>query len=152
MSTSVSLPLDNDGFLRRECPHCESEFKWHNGPANEEAEQVDAPVAYYCPFCGEPAPPDHWWTQTQLGYMQEMAAPAIMRQIQDEIGNELRCSKYFTHKPGDESDFPDTPSALVEPDDMHIINSPCHDYELLKVPEGVDGPLHCLICGSPFAV
>lgn len=24
---SVQLPLDNDGFLRRECPHCLQEFK-----------------------------------------------------------------------------------------------------------------------------
>ena len=35
----VSFPLDSDGFIRRECPHCEREFKWHHGPANEGVEQ-----------------------------------------------------------------------------------------------------------------
>ncbi len=24
----ISMPLDSDGFLRRECPTCEREFKW----------------------------------------------------------------------------------------------------------------------------
>jgi hypothetical protein len=149
---SVSLPLDNDGFLRRECPHCEAEFKWHNGPANEEAEQAESAVTYYCPLCGEPAPADHWWTTTQLDYMQEMATPMILRRFQDELGNALRGSKHLTYKPGDGSDYPDTPSALVETDDMRIVASPCHDYEPVKVPEEVDGPLHCLVCGAAFAV
>lgn len=149
---SVSLPLDNDGFLRRECPNCEAEFKWHDGPANDEAEHADAAVTYYCPLCGEPAPPDHWWTRTQLDYMQEMAAPMIMGQVEDEIESALRASKHITYKPGDGSDFPDTPIALVEPDDMRIVASPCHDYEPVKVPEDVDGPLHCLVCGGAFAV
>jgi hypothetical protein len=29
---SMSLPLDGDGFLRRECPTCEREFKWLPSP------------------------------------------------------------------------------------------------------------------------
>ncbi|GAA4758300.1 hypothetical protein GCM10023328_47500 [Modestobacter marinus] len=152
MSMSVSLPLDNDGFLRRECPNCEREFKWHNGPANEEAETADVPVTYYCPLCGEPAPPDHWWTTAQLDYMQEMATPMIMRQVSDVLGDALRGSKHVTYKAGDGSDLPDPPSALSEPDDMRIVASPCHDYEPVKVPDDADGPLHCLVCGSAFAV
>ena len=24
----MEIPLDSDGFLRRECPTCEREFKW----------------------------------------------------------------------------------------------------------------------------
>ena len=27
-SIEMSLPLDSDGFLRRQCPACEREFKW----------------------------------------------------------------------------------------------------------------------------
>lgn len=152
MSMSVQLALDNDGFLRRECPHCEGQFKWHDGPANEEAEHADAPVTYYCPRCGEPAPPDHWWTTAQLDYLQAMAAPMIMRQVQDEIGDALRGSKNLTYRPGDGGDLPDTPGALTELDDMRIVTSPCHDYEPVKVPEDLSGPLHCLVCGNAFAV
>lgn len=152
MSMSVPIPLDSEGFLRRECPHCEAEFKWHSGPANDEAEHADAAVTYYCPLCGEPAPPDHWWTTAQLDYMQGMATPMIMRQVQEQIGDALHGNKHMTYKAGDQSDVPDTPSALTEPDDMRIVASPCHDYEPVKVPEDVDGPLHCLVCGRAFAV
>jgi hypothetical protein len=35
---------------------------------------------------------------------------------------------------------------------MMIVISPCHSYEPVKVPEATEGPLHCLICGTPFAV
>lgn len=32
MSVSMSLPLDEDRFLRRECPNCERQFKWWHTP------------------------------------------------------------------------------------------------------------------------
>lgn len=38
IKVSVPIPRDADGFIRRECPHCIRQFKWHDGPANEEAE------------------------------------------------------------------------------------------------------------------
>lgn len=39
---SMSLPLDGDGFLRRECPTCEREFKWVPSPDPEADEDVVA--------------------------------------------------------------------------------------------------------------
>jgi hypothetical protein len=35
MSVSMSLPLDEDGFLRRECPTCERQFRWWHTPDEE---------------------------------------------------------------------------------------------------------------------
>jgi hypothetical protein len=151
MSMSVSLPLDSDGFLRRECPRCEGEFKWHDGPATEEAEEAEVATTYYCPLCGEPAGPDEWWTTAQLEYMQGVAAPMIVQQVQDSIADALRGSKHLSFKPGNDS-YPDAPNALTEPDDMRIVASPCHAYEPVKVPDDATGPSHCLICGSQFAV
>ena len=52
--TSMSVPLDSDGFIRRECPTCEREFK-------SLAAQGDAPKTElaeggaYCPYCAPPA-------------------------------------------------------------------------------------------------
>ena len=38
----VSLPLDSDGFLRRECPTCEREYKWFSHQEGDpNAEIVD---------------------------------------------------------------------------------------------------------------
>ena len=39
MSLSIELPLDS-GFLRRECPNCQLEFKWHHGPTETTPENL----------------------------------------------------------------------------------------------------------------
>ena len=52
VTLGVSLPLDSEGFLRRECPTCEREFKWlPNLDENEETEPT-AGGGYFCPYCG----------------------------------------------------------------------------------------------------
>lgn len=149
----MTLPLDTDGFLRRECPNCERQFKWHHGPANEEAEQHDEPPAYHCPLCGEPAGHDAWWTQEQLGYAEGLALPATMQAISDELGKAFKKaeSDFIRVTPG-RVEAPDAPMPLTEPDDMAIVTSPCHAYEPVKVPNDHTVPLHCLVCGRPFAV
>src|SRR5215218_8933899 len=82
MDIPVPLPLDQDGLIRRECPSCRRQFKWHNGPANEEAEAEGSPPIYYCPICGEPAPQDAWFTEEQLTFPRGTALPAVMREVQ----------------------------------------------------------------------
>lgn len=151
MQIPLALPLDSDGFLRRECPTCERQFKWHDGPANEEAEAHTDPPVYYCPLCGASAGPDSWWTTEQSEYARGIAMPVALQSVQDEIANALRGSKYLTYKPGT-PDLPDVPASLTEPDDMVIVASACHDYEPIKIPEDASGPFHCLICGAAFAV
>ena len=47
-------------------------------------------------------------------------------------------------------DQPD-PDPLHEPDDMVIVQPPCHQNEPLKVPEEATGLVHCLVCGSAFS-
>jgi len=148
MDISVSLPLDSDGFIRRECPNCERQFKWHDGPANADAETEEVLGTYYCPLCGEPAGADEWWTRDQLAFIQETAVPAAMRSIQDELSAAFRGSKNIKFKPG--NDAPAVPTSLTEPDDMQIVTSPCHAYEPIKVPDDIDR-LHCLVCGTAFA-
>jgi hypothetical protein len=154
MEISVQLPLDSDGFLRRECPHCLQQFKWHSGPANEEAERYPNPVTYYCPFCGQPAGPESWWTQEQINYAEGLAAPAVAREMQHELEQAFKRVKndYFSIKLTGGFDGPNQPLALTEADDMVVVASPCHAYEPVKVPESHRGPFHCLICGEAFAV
>ena len=152
MDIPVSLPLDSDGFLRRECPNCGQQFKWHHGPANEEAESVADPTTYYCPLCGAPAGPDDWWTEEQLEYVRGAAMPAILQSVQDELAAGLQHSKYVKFEMSSDASVDDVPSALTEPDDMSIVVSPCHAYEPVKVPDDASESLYCLVCGSPFAV
>lgn len=150
---SVSIPLDNDGFLRRECPACEQQFKWHDGPANDEAETQQPTETYYCPLCGKPAGPDSWWTQEQLDYAQGVAAPAAMELMTREFDKALNGLKSDLIKVSrGHVETPDVPMPLVEPDDMVIVASPCHSYEPVKIPEESSGLVFCLVCGAKFAV
>jgi hypothetical protein len=147
MSSSMSVPLDADGYLRRECPTCERQFKWH--PGDDDFPIVDQ---YFCPLCGVPAGLDDWWTQEQLDHAQVLLMPEAMRVITDALGDAFKNSKHVTYKPSQDvhGDVP-APDVLHEPDDMVIVEPPCHPAEPLKVPEGATARLHCLICGELFA-
>lgn len=154
MDIQLTLPLDHDGFLRRECPHCVCQFKWHHGPANEEAEEQPVPASYYCPLCGQPAGMDSWWTQEQLEYAQGTIVPAAMREIGQGLQDTFKgaSSKHVRFDLKGNVDTPNVPASLTEPDDMVIVTSPCHSYEPVKVAENTSGPYHCLVCGQAFAV
>jgi hypothetical protein len=148
-SYSVQLPLDDDGFLRRECPHCDQNFKWFHGPTAERPEGEADPPVYYCPRCGVSAAPDQWWTEEQLAFIQEYAAAPVLRELSDEVEKAFRGVKGLTFTRG-QADEPEPPAALHEPNDMIILGPPCHPWEPVKVPEEATARVHCLICGEPF--
>lgn len=142
----VSLPLDNDGFLRRECPNCEREFKWFN-QADDDSD-IELASQYFCPRCGDPADTDAWWTPAQLEYSHESAGGAIEEAVTEAVdgmfkGLKLQPNRSFSLDLG-------TPDPLTEQDDMVIVEPPCHAQEPLKVPEDATGKIFCLICGTPF--
>jgi hypothetical protein len=149
---SISIPHDSDGFVRRECPHCTHQFKWHDGPANEDAEQHASPMSYTCPLCGQPASADSWNTTQQVELAQRVAMPQVMEKIQDDLETMFRGMKGVTYKRGNGGDMTEFPEPLTEPDDMTIVVSPCHSYEPVKIPDDHVGPIYCLICGSAYAV
>lgn len=91
-SFSISLPADGT-FLRRECPSCNRQFKWHHGPTDDRPEEEIDPSVYFCPYCGESALPDHWWTQEQAEYARQVSAGPIMREVTAELRKGLRTSR-----------------------------------------------------------
>ena len=149
MNASVSFPLDAE-FLRRECPHCERQFKWHHGPTEDRpTDAVDSNI-YFCPYCGESAPSDHWWTKGQIEYIQGIGIGELWRELGDtfrKLEQETRHSM-ITIKGKIEKSEP--PELLHEPPDMVVMQSPCHSWEPIKVDEDWQASLHCLMCGEPF--
>jgi hypothetical protein len=149
MSVSMSVPLDSDGFGRRECPNCEQEFKWRFDDEGEADEHV---YQYYCPLCGQPAGVGSWWTTEQVEHMRALVMPDALGQVQDLLDDSFKSNEHVTYERSqDLGDLP-IPIVLVEPDDMVMISSPCHQSEPVKVPEEAEGPFHCLVCGQAFAV
>jgi hypothetical protein len=148
-SYSVRVPVDADGYLRRECPHCLREFKWHHGPTAERPQGIVDPPVYHCPLCGASANPDQWWTQEQLDFAQESAAGPALREMSEEIGKMFKNVQGMTYTPGT-VDEPEPPAALHEPNDMVIVAPPCHPWETIKVPDDATQRVHCLFCGEVF--
>lgn len=146
------MPLDS-GFLRRECPNCMRQFKWHAGPTDDRPEDAADPPQYYCPYCGLPAGPDSWWTEEQVEYMEGVATGPAMRELEDELTDTARRASNRFFRISVESDAtPSPPDPLTEPSDMTAVSSPCHPWEPIKIIEGWHDPIHCLVCGLQFAI
>lgn len=149
---SMKVPLDPDGFLRRECPTCEREFKWF-ASAEGEGEGEPPPVGgYYCPYCAVQAPPGSWFTKAQIEQAKtivtsEVIQPEIdkLREALDRIGRSsggLISAKLTSTGPSDRPAL-----ALTEVNDMRHVDFQCHPREPLKVMETWTGTVHCLVCG-----
>jgi DNA-directed RNA polymerase subunit RPC12/RpoP len=149
--TSMSIPLDSDGFLRRECPTCERELKWKylDEEGGEEAAEPEE-GGYYCPYCAIPAPPANWLTKAQAEkatsiLMQEFVGPHL-----DEFGRSLE----RLHRPGGlvsvsfTRDQPKPADELTEIDDMRRVDFPCHPGGSVKVLDDWSGEVRCPVCGE----
>jgi len=152
---SVSLPLDTDGFLRRECPTCEREFKWLSSEeADAEAEEFRE-GGYYCPYCAIQAPVDAWWTPAQLELVNGVVSKEI---VEPELRKFERSLRNVSRNSGGlisasmKMDLPPEADPLVETDDMRRVDFACHSSEPLKVQDDWVRPVHCLICGTTASV
>lgn len=151
VTLGMSVPLDSDGFLRRECPTCEREFKWLPG-SGDDADEVTPPPdgGYYCPYCAIQAPDDQWFTQAQIELAQSIVATQVLGPMLKDFGRDLngigRRSNGFLSVTA-KYDAPDEMEPLTEADDMKRIEFECHPDEPVKVLEDWDEPVHCLVCG-----
>ncbi len=134
VSFGMAIPLDSDGFLRRECPTCEREFKWQ--PSEAEDDERDEPadaIGYFCPYCGVQAPGDAWLTEAQVALAQNIVTREFIGPMVRKLG--------VYEEPGQLD-------PLTEADDMTLVVFPCHPSEPLKILDDWRKPMYCLICGK----
>lgn len=151
VNLGMSIPLDSDGFLRRQCPVCEREFKWLFTSDDAGTSAVMAAGGYFCPYCGIQASPDQWFTRDQLElaeniFITEVVGP-MLKQGPDEMG---------TISPGSDGlmsagahTAPAKRDPLTEVDDMTRVDFGCHPSEPVKLIDTWSKPARCLICGQP---
>lgn len=144
-STSMSVPLDSDGFLRRECPTCEREFKWL--PSNNDEGATRDPSGYYCPYCGVQAN-DGWLTQAQADAVRATVMRDVVGPTLDDFGKNIQGSSSSMIRFEVKREPVPEPPELTEDDDMRRVDFACHPSEPLKVLDDWNGPVHCLICGT----
>lgn len=147
---AITLPVDKDGFLRRECPSCKRQFKW----LPTEGETSEQPQSqYYCPYCRKSAAIDAWWTREQRQYMKQLAAAKVIGPEFQKLAKNLK----HLNRPGSlihlltNYKAPSKPPPIHEPDDMRKVVPPCHPNEPLKIRENWNKSVVCLICGKSFS-
>jgi hypothetical protein len=145
--TSMSMPLDSDGFLRRECPTCEREFKVFVDQENSgQADPQGAPPGgYYCPYCAIQAEPNAWFTKPQLAAARSKIMDEVVAPMLDDLTRSLGSSPFVSiNTNNDDEPAPE----LTESDDMRRVDLACHPETPVKVAEDYAGAVHCMICGQ----
>jgi hypothetical protein len=150
----LSLPNDDDGFFRRECPECEREFKVIAESRPRGAAPKTAGDSFFCPYCAKSFPVDHFWTQAQLKYRQGIAVheglgPALEKFSRSLKSLERHSSKNLKIKVTSKGSGPRKPAPLQEPNDMVRVDPPCHS-EPIKIDEDWTADVACLICGKSY--
>lgn len=151
ISLSLQLPLDKDGFLRRECPHCRQQFKQWQGTLGE---MHESPEFYYCPYCYALADADAWYTTPQIEYIQqqvmaETVGPSL-HSLQQQLAQASQSGKLRLEMTSHM--LPMEPEPLVEYNDMVQLALPCHIEEPIKVNEQWNQEVACVLCGTHYPI
>lgn len=153
MELEFAISKDEDGFIWRQCPTCESRFKWHDGPLSDDDDDVGV-KAYYCPLCGALAEPSSWFTHEQIEAAKNAFTVRSQQMLGDAFNNAKKPKRNSKIKVDWKLDLPVVGIAQLEAhdDDFDLVASPCHPYEPMKVPTHEQHDFSCLVCGARFAV
>jgi hypothetical protein len=172
---NLPFPLDDDGFFRRGCPLCHKEFKILLGkeeltdlaqrsiasfmvePKEETTDSDDSErseTEFICPYCGQRAPSNSWWTKEQRNYVGIVAKNIMAKMINENLIRPLKrsfrspssgmVSIRFEGKEMEQQE----PWISPEVNDMEIFDFPCCQRKI-KIEENWTGIVHCFFCGFP---
>lgn len=82
----VSIPLDDHGYLGRQCPSCEQIFR----VKHEDYDAAPDDLLLWCTYCGHRAPHGEFVTQQQKHRMMQVASDAGLQLIDNIIGKAFR--------------------------------------------------------------
>jgi hypothetical protein len=170
---SISLPLDKDGFLRRECPLCCREFKLlleekelsdlaqkgiesflleEKETENNSNDSDDQQKEYICPYCGQASPDNSWWTKEQLAYINIFAKNIMAKLLNEHFIHPLQRKFSSNSGPvqfkGKEMEAQE-PWISPESDDMEVFELKCCNRKM-KICDDWKGKIYCFFCGFPF--
>lgn len=146
---SMDLPLDSDGFLRRECPTCERQFKVYAANDDDDAAALVPDGGYFCPYCIIQAPVEDWTTEEQLALAINIAEREVLAPMLNDFTRSMSGSVAGLEF---KVTGPATPAAippLVEEDDMRRVDFACHPGAPVKVLDDWPKAVSCLLCGEP---
>lgn len=143
---TVTIPLDAQNFLRRECPYCNREFKIKK----EDHDILDISKEYWCPYCGQSADNNKWWTQEQINFINKIASNVLGDIINKELIKPLK--QLNDHSSGIKVKLHEIErkNEIINPDinDMKVVYLPCC-RKTIKIDETWNKTTHCFFCGFP---
>ncbi len=175
---TVKLPLDDEGFFRRECPLCSKEFKvllkkeeladlTHIEidsfmlDSQENSELTDCnenlKAEYFCPYCGQKSAVDKWWTKEQVAYINIYLENIMAKIINEKLISPMKKSfgkpksgPISIEFKGNELDQKE-PWISPEINDMEIFELPCCNRKI-KVEDNWQNTTYCFFCGFPYQI
>lgn len=164
MNNKIEFPLDN-GYFRRECPLCMREFKVlltddelgqdmakREDPTDVQDDQESSigseSEMSHCPYCGQTANSDSWWTQQQLEHLEAVALSDANSILNKELIEPMKRLSGGLIKVTASRLPTRQPVQLLETDDMRIVDLHCCGRKL-KVLDDHVGTVYCFFCGFP---
>lgn len=172
---NLPFPLDDDRFFIRECPLCHKEFKVllkkeeltdlaQKGidsfmiDLKKETTDLDederSETEFTCPYCGQQAPSDSWWTQEQLAYVGIVAKNIMAKMVNENLIRPLKrtfrrsgSGMVSIRFEGKEME-PQEPWISPEVNDMLIFDLPCCQRKI-RIEENWSDVVYCFFCGFP---
>lgn len=114
LELSVSVPLDEDGYLVFQCPHCEDRYKLL--PAEFEEDDV---INVFCPYCGLQAELNESFTPEVVAAIQQIAMNRVSQLFEDAMREVARSSK-GTMDVQVQSDEKDAPELIESDKQLHV--------------------------------
>jgi DNA-directed RNA polymerase subunit RPC12/RpoP len=136
---AMQIPVDADGYLRRECPNCEREFK--RTATKSSSSKESATKLLFCPYCGLQAQASRWLTKAQVKFTKNLVASHV-EQRKSHIGFKSLNVSAFRNQ----SDV--AHAGMIEPNDMTIVDMQCHPRESIKISREWIGNVRCPQCGT----
>lgn len=166
---NISFPLDEDTFFRRECPYCKNEFKikisdkdknaiiqslldnyLSKGESKSDLDKdgdENGEIEYYCPYCGQTAEPDKWWTEEQMKYAMIYVKNYANKLINEHLIKEMKkLSNSFIKFEGKELEYQD-PWISPEENDMDLFKLSCCNEEIKLDKDKIKNAFYCVKCG-----
>lgn len=82
----VTIPLDEEGYLGRECPKCVQTFRVHN----EDYEKLPDGLVLICPYCGHRDDHSEFLTAQQVARLTRVAHDYALQIISDTLDTSFK--------------------------------------------------------------
>jgi len=175
---NISVPLDDENFLRRECPFCGREFKIEISKEDltnlaqakldgflaeenkddiiEEDRLNNDEALNFCPYCGQEAHKSDWWTKEQLSYIRIFAENIMIDMVNTKLIRPLKNrysgnkSDFFSFKIEAKEMRKKEPWISPEENDMKVFKLPCCQSSI-KINDKWDKDIYCFYCGFQYS-